>query len=211
MIKEFADTLYQLLKEPLPGMEAHKTMAPVTRPIKNFDVADYPDAKRACVLLLLYEKQDAIQMVLIKRPSYDGVHGGQVSFPGGKAEVGDIDEPYTAKRETMEEIGIPMEEIHIIGKLSDVYIPPSNFFVFPYIGYVENEPVFIADKTEVDYIIETPIDILLKEEIKGFTTIQRKEATFNAPCYNIAGETVWGATAIILTEMEWLLKKMRRD
>ena len=208
MIKGFTSRLYQLLTGDLPGMLAHQVMAPVTRPLKAFDLTDYPDAKVAAVMILLYPKQDNIFLALIKRPDYSGVHSGQVSFPGGKSEDSDVDYQFTALRETEEEIGVKASLIQVIGQLSNVYIPPSNFFVFPFVGYLEHSPQFLPDANEVEYMIEFPVHTLLDPTIKSTVKINRPEATFEAPCYLINGHTVWGATAIILSEFEFLLKHM---
>ena len=208
MIKGFTSRLYQLLTGDLPGMLAHQVMAPVTRPLKAFDLTDYPDAKVAAVMILLYPKQDNIFLALIKRPYYSGVHSGQVSFPGGKSEDSDVDYQFTALRETEEEIGVKASLIQVIGQLSNVYIPPSNFFVFPFVGYLEHSPQFLPDANEVEYMIEFPVHTLLDPTIKSTVKIYRPEATFEAPCYLINGHTVWGATAIILSEFEFLLKQM---
>ncbi len=207
MIKAFAESIAHLLKQPLPGAAAHQIMAPVTRQVQQFEITDYPDARIGCVMLLFYPKGDDIFLVMIKRPDYDGVHGGQVSFPGGKIEQDDVDEAYAALRETEEEIGVQSNLIKVLGQLSSVYIPPSNFFVFPFIGYMDLRPEFFPDATEVASIIEMPISVLLADENKSTVLITRPEITFEAPCYIVEGHSVWGATAIILSELEWLLKK----
>ena len=208
MIKGFSHRLYQLLTIELPGVVAHRVMAPVTRPLKAFDLTDYPDAKVAAVMILLYPKQDTVYLALIKRPDYGGVHSGQVSFPGGKSEDSDTDYQFTALRETEEEIGVKASLIQVIGQLSNVYIPPSNFFVFPFVGLLDHSPQFLPDVNEVEYIIEVPVNLLLDPAIKSTVKINRPEVSFDAPCYLINGHTVWGATAIILSEFEFLLKQM---
>lgn len=207
MIKAFADTFSNLLMGPLPGPLAHQKMAPLSRQVIHFNPADYPNAKIAAVLVLCYPKNGEITMVLTQRPNYDGVHSGQISFPGGKIEPGDNDELHTALRETEEEIGVLRQEIRVIGKLSNVYIPPSNFFVFPFVGIATSAPIFTPDSNEVAEIIEMPINTLLADSVKSTITINRPEAPFEAPCYDINGKKVWGATAIILSEVEWLLRE----
>jgi len=211
MIKAFVQSITQLLNEPLPGAAAHQIMAPVARQVKAFDITDYPDARIGCVMLLFYPKGAHIYLALIKRPDYDGVHGGQISFPGGGIEQGDEDEVFTALRETQEEIGVKANLIKVLGQLSNVYIPPSNFFVFPFIGYTEHQPEFVLNDVEVTSIIEMPISILLQEEHKSTISINRKEITFEAPCYIFEGHAIWGATAIILSELEWLLRKLNAN
>lgn len=208
MIETFSNILSEQIKLGLPGLDAHKIMAPVTRPIKNFEEKDYPNAKKGAVLILFYPVKEEIFMVMIKRPSYDGVHGGQVSFPGGKVELGDTDTSDTALRETEEEIGVERSNVKVFGQLSNIYIPPSNFFVHPYLGLINEKPDFFPDKNEVEYIIETPVNILLDQSIKSTMTINRPEIKFEAPCYLINKHKVWGATAIILSELEFLLMRL---
>jgi len=209
MIETFANILSDKIKLGLPGLEAHKIMAPVARPIENFEEKDYPSAKKGAVLILFYPVLEEIFMVLIKRPSYDGVHGGQVSFPGGKVEETDKDTSFTALRETEEEIGVERSQIKIFGQLSNIYIPPSNFFVYPYLGLMKTKPDFFPDKNEVEYIIETPVNILLDQTNKSTININRKDINFEAPCYLINKHRVWGATAIILSELEFLLRNIK--
>lgn len=209
MIEKFGNKLSDQIKLGLPGLDAHKIMAPATRPIKNFEEKDYPKAKKGAVLILFYPVKEEIFMVMIKRPSYDGVHGGQVSFPGGKVEDGDVDTSFTALRETEEEIGVNGSQIKIFGQLSNIYIPPSNFFVYPYLGLINEKPDFFPDKNEVEYVIETPVNILLDQSIKSTLTINRPEIKFEAPCYLINKHRVWGATAIILSELEILMRGIK--
>ncbi len=209
MIETFTNNLSEQIRSGLPGLDAHKIMAPVTRPIRNFEEKDFPLAKKGAVLILFYPVEDEIFMVLIKRPSYDGVHGGQVSFPGGKVEQMDTDSANTALRETEEEVGVRSSDIKIFGQLSNIYIPPSNFFVYPYLGFVKEKPIFFPDNKEVEYIIETPVNILMDQTIKSTIKINRNDINFEAPCYIINKHRVWGATAIILSELEVLMRDMK--
>ncbi|MFI5172650.1 MAG: NUDIX hydrolase [Chitinophagales bacterium] len=212
MIKEFVLKLAEEIHKGLPGLEAHKIMAPVTRPLISFDEADFPQANKGAVMILFYPAGDAISFVLIKRPSYDGVHGGQVSFPGGRVESSDPETAFTALRECEEETGIDKNSIRVFGKLSNVYIPPSNYFVFPYLGYLESTPQFTPDKHEVEYIIEADVKKITDPKIKSTINIIRKDISFTAPCYLINEHKVWGATAIILSELEFLLvRNMKKE
>lgn len=210
MIKEFVLQLAESISKGLPGVEAHKIMAPVTRPILSFNEDDYPDAKKGAVLILFYPQENKEYLVLIKRPSYDGVHGGQVSFPGGQVDDHDPETVFTALRECEEEIGVAKNSIRIFGQLSNIFIPPSNYFVFPYLGYMEWQPIFVPDEREVEKILEVPVELLSDQTIKGSVHIERKDISFEAPCYNIQGHQVWGATAIILSELEMLIKRMNK-
>lgn len=207
MIEQFVHRLQDRIQSGLPGILAHRTMAPATRQLKNFDENDYPDAKKGAVLVLFYPVADAVHMVFIKRPSYDGVHSGQVAFPGGKIEEGETP-AVAALRETREEIGVAENTITVFAQLSNLYIPPSNFFVFPFLGFTSQRPQFLPDKNEVEYLIESPVEIILDPSIKGMMEIERPDGVMQAPYYLISDQKVWGATAIILSELEFLLTEL---
>jgi 8-oxo-dGTP pyrophosphatase MutT (NUDIX family) len=134
---------------------------------------------------------------------YDGVHSGQISFPGGKVETTDKDFKATALRETFEEIGVKPEAIEIIGQLTDFYISPSNFLVKVFAGYTLQKPVFIPDKKEVQSILVVDIDEFYDSNNiaeKEFYSTSRKTSVF-APCYLVNGMEIWGATAMMLREL----------
>jgi len=161
-------------------------------------------AKQAAVLCLLYPKNDALNFALIKRVSYAGVHSNQIGFPGGKLEEGE-NALQAALRETEEEIGVLVKENSVLGALTELYIPPSNFMVYPYVAYIENPPLFTLDKKEVAYLLEVPLNDLL-----DFSNIKRKEmqlsyGTFNNPYFDLKNEIVWGATAMMLSELREIL------
>lgn len=169
-----------------------------------------PDAVPSSVLILLFPAADGIRTVFIKRPRYDGVHSGQISLPGGKAEPGDPDTGYTALRETEEEIGVPAGEITLIGKLSELYIPPSNFLVTPWIGYVTFTPVFKPDPSEVDGLLEALIRDLADDRNVKEVLISVHGMELKAPAFVMHGEVIWGATAMILSEFREVIGKRNR-
>lgn len=205
MIDAFVKKLKLRLQHGLPGIQAQQKMAPSVRLIKEFEEDEYPDAKKASVLVLFYPYKNEIYTVLMKRPDYAGVHSGQISFPGGKIESTDADAAAAALRETEEELGVHQSYITLIGNLSPVYIPPSNFFVYPFAAYVLQRPDFKPDEKEVAEIVETPVSIFSDVSIKGKQEIVRGDITFTAPYYKIGEYKVWGATAIILSELEEML------
>ena len=125
--KLFIDSLHNKLQGPLPGKSAHIKLAPYRESTLDTDFSKY-DPKLASTLMLLYENKNNIKFALIQRPDYSGTHGGQISFPGGKNENGETLKE-TAIRETMEEIGVNPEDIQILGKLSQVFVPPSNYLI----------------------------------------------------------------------------------
>ena len=204
----------KLLKEqlllPLPGAQAQYKMAPNHR--LPYDFADILalNPKRGSVLILIYTENDEFLTLFIKRTEYKGVHSGQISFPGGRFEPGDLNYEKTALRESQEEIGINTSEVEIIGKLSDLYIPPSNFLVSPFIGFMSSRPLFKMDKKEVAGIIEVPINNLLKKSENKETGYIKtaNNVAMKAPFYEIGGEQVWGATAMITSEFIEVVKKI---
>ena len=167
-------------------------------------------AKPSGVLILLYPYRDDIGFVLMRRPDYTGVHSGQISLPGGKfEEEQDRDLIATAMREAKEEVGIKPSAVNIIGTLTPLYIPPSNYLVTSVVGWTEQRPEFIADPREVEEIIEMSLTDFLNDlnvrtrRIKLFMGLSA-----NFPCYYIDRNVIWGATAMILSEFRVLLKEV---
>jgi 8-oxo-dGTP pyrophosphatase MutT (NUDIX family) len=142
--------------------------------------------------------------VFIERVSNkkDDRHSGQISFPGGKLEDSDPSPAFAALRETEEEIGVEMNKVNLLGKLTDLYIPVSNFLVYPFVGFMEEEPVFRRQESEVASIVESPLDHLLTPETRGVThlSIQNGLTIPDVPYFDVDGHVVWGATAMMLNE-----------
>ena len=152
----------------------------------------------------------SIYTVLILRTSDHGVHSGQVSFPGGKKEESDRSLEDTALRETEEEIGIKKNDVKVIGHLSELYIPTSGFLVQPFVGYLNKKPLFHPDKNEVQKLIEVPLFLIMDDGIVKETTIlksktRNQKSEIRIPYFDIHGEVVWGATAMILSELKEIL------
>ncbi len=194
---------------PLPGEAAHRLMAPYRRTTAE-QVSRLPLSPReSAVMILLYTRKDIIHLVLIKRNTYEGVHSAQVSLPGGRQDSTDPSLTFTALRETFEEIGIEVRNENVIGQLSPLYIPPSNFLVTPYLAAIQEEPVFRPDPREVNYLIEIPLLHLLDESLVGETTVSPAQGIrMKVPCFTFENEIVWGATAAILCELKLLLKRV---
>ncbi|MFH1161490.1 MAG: CoA pyrophosphatase [bacterium] len=153
------------------------------------------------VLILLYPFEGDIFTVFMKRPDYGGVHSGQISLPGGKYEPADGDLKTTALRESQEEIGIFPKDVRIIGKLTDLYIPPSRYLVTPYVGWAPQRPAFVRDPKEVDEIIEIRINVLFKDETISVRKIKLPLGMhIKAPAFVVNKQVIWGATAMILSE-----------
>lgn len=191
----------------LPGKEAHKAMIPINLHKKHLSLQNI-QIKDSAVLLLLYLNQNNITTVLIKRPEYNGHHSGQISFPGGKFDIRfDKDLKDTALRETSEEIGISKQSISILTALSPIHIQISNMNVFPFIGFCKEVPTFSIN-SEVEYIIEVPINQIICDTNKKKITQNIDGELATIPIYNLNNEIVWGATAMIMSEFEYLLKQI---
>jgi len=191
----------------LPGEEAHNVMVPkerleITKKI-NFDQIKY---KKAGVMMLFYPKEGITHLVLIVRNSYKGVHSSQIAFPGGKYEKEDADFMQTALRETFEEIGIRQEKIEVLKAFTHLYIPPSNFMVFPFLGICRDEITFYPDPVEVADIIELPLTTFLSDSIVINARMTTSYAeSIEVPAFKIDEHIVWGATAMMLSELKIVL------
>jgi 8-oxo-dGTP pyrophosphatase MutT (NUDIX family) len=204
---QFTEAFAFGLKKGLPGEEAQYKMAPFERKLKANSYKNQSNPKLSAVLTLLYPRLEKIHTVLILRNSYLGVHSAQVSFPGGKKDETDISLQQTALRETEEEIGISPKEISIIGEITPLYIPPSGYLVHPFAGYTDRLPLFKPDKKEVNKIIEFPLSLLLNNAIvkKKPIKISMGNHIVEYPYFDILGYTVWGATAMMLSEIKELI------
>ncbi len=209
MSSTFIVKLIEEIKNGIPGEEAHAKMSPIKRPISDL-LKESSKIKESAVALILYRNEREIECILIQRPEYDGNHSGQISFPGGKKDSEDIHLEFTARRETFEEIGIPPSMGQLIGQLTEVYIPISNFLVQPIIYYHEKLPKLVRDTREVAEIFSFSLSELLNEEC--FSTMKVKLLSENngtiVPCFLLGGKKIWGATAIILNEFRELLLKV---
>jgi 8-oxo-dGTP pyrophosphatase MutT (NUDIX family) len=200
--KDYINRLKTNLSKPLPGMDAQYSMAPVSRMDQLVHNANDILPKESAVLALLYPENDETMLVLIKRAVDNSIHSGQISFPGGQAEPSDPDEATTALRETEEELGIDADKVTLLGKLTPVYISPSNFNVIPFVGYMNEKPDFKINKKEVDKVIVVPVSKLLKPDAKTKRKITTRYAVnLEVPCFITDGEILWGATAMMINEL----------
>ncbi len=195
----------------LPGLEAQMLMAPPFREaLLKQSVSLRANAKLAAVMALFYpNKQGETHLVFIVRKSSPGVHSGQIGFPGGKPELVDEDLKATAVRETWEEIGVSSHSIHVLCPLTEVYIPPSNFDVFPFVGMTVSTPNFKRQPSEVESIIEIPLKDILDDSKRIFSLVSTSYGPkVSVPAFNFEGHIVWGATAMILMEIIELLNSI---
>jgi 8-oxo-dGTP pyrophosphatase MutT (NUDIX family) len=198
------------LKKPLPGQLAQKTMSPLPIDPRRFNFNFSESPRVGAVLILIYPDDDQAFFPLIKRPVYSGVHSGQIAFPGGKMEPDDMDISHTAVREAWEEVGVLPKDVKLLGQISDLFVPASNFLVSPIIGYVERKPEFVPEIKEVDRIIETPLKQLLDLETRKQKILEiGGRFKLDTPYFDISNEIVWGATAMILEEFIQVLENGR--
>jgi 8-oxo-dGTP pyrophosphatase MutT (NUDIX family) len=208
MYAALIENLTQRLQRELPSALAHDPLRaiPVGPIIPKFKTTSEP--RLGSVLIFLYEEGGEIKFPLIKRPDYPGAHGGQVSLPGGKKEPGE-DSIQTALREAREEIGILEDNIAILGRLSEFHVIPSNFLITPVVSATTDIPVFVPDKYEVDKIIIGKISDLIKDDaVVTKEILAAGKYKMMAPHFEIDGEVVWGATAMMLNEFRIVLREI---
>ena len=164
---------------------------------------------KAAVLLLLHGDPHDPLIILTRRASHLKSHAGEVAFPGGMKESHDKDLLATALRETEEEIGVNQNKVIVLKKLTEVYIPPSNFFVQPFLGYTNKTPNFILQEDEVEDLIEVPLKYFMNDSIKSFQNLSTSYAkNIEVPVFNLNNHRVWGATAMMLSEVREMLKQL---
>jgi len=205
----FIQHLEQKFREPLPGFQAQIKMSSLTRIHQLVNFFQPNDARQSSVLILLYPMGEGIGIVLTLRREYKGVHSGQISLPGGKYEDNDDSLIFTALREAKEEIGINPHLVQVIGQLTPLYIPPSNFMVTPVVGYTASRPVFNPEPAEVARIIEISLSELTDDSLVKSRRIKLSIGMrLSVPCFLIRGNVIWGATGMILSEFKEMLKSM---
>lgn len=203
----FLSNILKLQQLPLGGLDSQYKMAPELRKHIDHESIHLRNPKDAAVLVLFFPNEfNETMFILTKRARYNGVHSSQVSFPGGKHEYADILMKTTALREANEEIGINKEDINLFKTLTKVYIPPSNFWVTPYLGYINYHP-FYYKNDEVENVLEIKLAELL--DVKNLSSVNINTSyakNIDVPCFYLNGEIVWGATAMMLSEIYDLIK-----
>ena len=159
-------------------------------------------ARPAGVLLLMYPQAECLHFVLTRRSEEVASHKGQISLPGGSQEVIDPAPIDTALRETCEEIDVCQEDIRVVGALTPLYVSVSDFVIHPFIGYMPERPTFRPATVEVAEIIEVPLRDLIDPSVKTSERWTLHGTEMDVPFYRFGEHTVWGATAIILSEFE---------
>ncbi len=196
-------SLEKRLSQDLPGFDIQNRMAPPVGSEKYKQISS--DHKVACVLALLFPKNDQWHLSLIERASVhpNDIHAGQISFPGGKLDDNDVSYEDCALRETYEEIGIAPDTIGILGELTPLFVFVSNFLVHPFVGFTTESPKFTLQESEVKSIIEVPMDHFTKTKHKQKTDMNVRDVILHdTPYYDIYGQKLWGATAMMMSELE---------
>jgi 8-oxo-dGTP pyrophosphatase MutT (NUDIX family) len=201
-LNSFIIEFQKQLSLPLPGRDAQLKMASAMRNRELGFSYDTSTATKSSVLISFYPDKGKLITVFILRQTYDGVHSGQVSFPGGRMEPEDISLVQTALREAQEEVNIDSGKVKIIGTLSELFIPPSNFIVLPVIGFLEERPDLKPDISEVSEIIEADLSFLFDDSRIKQKTIEINGHKIEAPYFDVHGKVIWGATAMILSELK---------
>lgn len=194
--------LGEQFKHPLPGKDVQNEMAPSYR-------NDYNSKNKkpieSSVLLLFFEKENEAYLTLMKRSSKLRNHSGQISFPGGKWDKTDKSAMQTSLRETKEELGIDTDNIYILGTLTPLYIPISNFMVYSFVGYINEQPVFKPNPTEVDEVISFPVKELFNENSLMKESWTKNDKLFTRPYFSFNEYKIWGATSMIMNELKEII------
>jgi 8-oxo-dGTP pyrophosphatase MutT (NUDIX family) len=203
----FKDRLKQEVLNGLPGTEVQWALASSDRMVRNFPRVPREDSVQAAVLILLYPHKGKVHTVFIQRPDYDGVHGGQISFPGGKQEKSDRDLSHTAIRESSEETGTDPDHLEIIGILTPLLIPVSNIVVTPVLAWSDSRPDFMIQESEVRFVIEAELERFLDHSIVKTRPWEIRGETIDIRYFDYDGHVIWGATAMIFNELLTIINR----
>jgi 8-oxo-dGTP pyrophosphatase MutT (NUDIX family) len=204
---EFAIRLKNEILKGLPGTDIQWQMASSDRFVRNFPRSPGKDARTAAVLILLYPENDSIHTIFMQRPDYKGVHGGQISFPGGKKEPEDENIINTALREASEETGVDPLKVTIIGTLTPLFIPVSNMLVTPVLGWMNEKPSFQYKSEEVVFLIDADLKKLLDPSIVKTKPFEIRGEMIEVRYYDYEANMIWGATAMILHELLYMIRR----
>ncbi|MGJ8592416.1 MAG: NUDIX hydrolase [Aquaticitalea sp.] len=207
----FLQSVSKIGQIPLPGQASQFKMSPPFRLdlIEQQKEAMKTSRKAAVTSLFYPDEKGVAKLILILRKTYKGVHSAQVGFPGGRHEDSDESLQHAALRETWEEVGVPIVDIEVLKPMTELYIPPSNFTVFPFFGVTHKTPMFVKQDEEVEDLIEVFVTDFLDElnvmSVKVMTSLEKE---MEVPAFRLNGHIVWGATAMMLSEVKDLLKSV---
>lgn len=207
-MRPWDDILTSDLFKVLPGEEAHLELSPLGRQKSSEALKGATSYRNSAVAVHILASNEP-QILLTQRSSYQGAHSGQISFPGGKMEPSDPNPLFTARRESFEETGLPLESGLELGELTEVYIPVSKFLVKPFVFlHPTVDWNWKKDDREVDEIFFLPLEKLLDDNLRQSTHIDLGNGMLlkNIPCFNYENKIIWGATAIVLNEFKQLIK-----
>ena len=207
----FVQQISKIKDLPLPGEASQHQMAPEIRleELQRINQTKKNPRKAAVMALFYPTVNQNTNLLLILRKTYKGVHSNQVGFPGGKAEKSDDGLLTTALRETHEEVGVHPKDVIVVKEISEIFIPPSNFIVQPFIGLYKEPKPFIKQESEVELILEVPIlDFLDDTKVVSKKLTTSYAVDIEVPAFKLNGYIVWGATAMMLNEIKELLKQV---
>ncbi len=200
------EKIWTALYHILPGEKAHRLMAPQPKFIEGIEGIHDTSPVNSAVLILVVPYENELAIPFIRRTKAGKYHGGQIALPGGKMEKEDKNTLQTALRECHEEIGVPENSVSVVGVLSDIYIPLSNYNITPIVGTTLKLPEFIPSVDEVENILLIKLSELFNDANKTTHTFTRHDHSIVAPGYKIGDNFIWGATAMIIAELEQLMK-----
>lgn len=202
MFEIFSKELKDAFTLPLPGKAGQMALKPYLKINKNLEPPQLLNPKPSAVMSLIYPKQNIPHILFIERPVYTGVHSGQIAFPGGKKESYDATFLAAALRETKEEIGVSNDKIQVVGELSEIYVLASNFIVRPFVGILQDIPTLSLEKSEVANVLEVPLYRFFEQGIIKEKPMKNNLGfTLMAPYYDLDGKVLWGATAMMVSEL----------
>ena len=194
------------LHAPLPGISGQREMMPSYRNAVSLEDIAPLQPRKAGVIIHIFQGPQELEVLYMKRPAYDGTHSGQISFPGGELEEFDQDLMAAAFRECEEEVNLKPNEQEFFRAMSWLYIPPSNFYVEPFITLGTAAPKVELDPREVDRVFSIPLSKLIDGSLIQQTSIKTTYGTLVVPAYHWDGEIIWGATAMMTAELVALLR-----
>jgi 8-oxo-dGTP pyrophosphatase MutT (NUDIX family) len=209
-MESFINKVKNKLQNPLPAQKAHHLMASQMRKNGTVKFPKRKNTRIAAVLILLYRKENQIHIPFILRPDYGKdvrTHSGQMALPGGGREQEDEDLIATALRETEEEIGVKVPRENILGGLSQLYIPPSDSMVNPYVAFIDKAPEkFVLDPKEVAQVYEAKLDDFFNPELRKMRVNNFQGQEWQVPYFDVVDKAIWGATAMMMSELTEILR-----